>query len=382
MTKIKTVAVLGAGAMGSGIAQVALQAGYEVNLRDIQQDFLDRSIATIQKGFSKLEKKGVLSQNEIAAMFNRLHTYVHLKDAVCQADLIIEAIPEVLELKLDTFREVDAYAPKDAYIASNSSSMSITAMASVTSRPQQVFGLHFFIPAPVMKLVEVICTESTSQETLNTAVEFGKSLGKEVVVAQKDTPGFVANRIASPGGAYLAALLDDEGLLPEEIDAVSKKAGAPMGSCELCDFSGLDVHFSAQSYYAEKLHPHYAPANTIRKLVEAGNYGMKTGRGLYDWSKGRPDIDISKASDKVDPFAMILIQANEACKLVDDGVCTFEDADRAMKFGYNAPVGPIEAIQNFEPGVLAEKLNLLADKYGREIFRPAESILSGAYKRK
>lgn len=382
LTELETIAVLGAGDMGHGIAALALTAGYQVNLRDIKEEFLQHAREKMGKLFQKMVAKGKLTQEQADNMLqNNLHTYTDLGEAVRGAQVVIEAIPEVLSLKIDTFRQLDELAPPEAFLASNSSTMSITEMAKATRRPKQVLGLHFFNPPLVMKLVEIIQTEITAPETVDFFLELCKKLGKEPVVARKDVPGFIANRVSTPIAAYLSIMLDVEHLDPRDIDATMKKAGLPMGTCLLLDYTGLDLCVNTQRYYVETLGPDYDAPEIIKSMVAAGHYGKKTGQGFYDWSNGMPEIDTSLATGRYDPKVVAMLQANEAGKLVDQGVCTFEDVDKAMKHGYNFAVGPVEAVQNYRAEELTTRLKELEQKYGRTIFHPAKSIETGAYLR-
>ena len=381
MKTVKRIAVLGAGDMGHGIAALALTGGYEVCLRDLREELLVKARSKIAAALDKRVSKGRLIRAEADDMLqNRLHTHVDLGEAVHDADLVIEAIPEILPLKVETFRQLDRLTPEDAILASNSSTMSITAMAEATARPSQVLGLHFFNPPLAMKLVEVVRTEYTCQDTAEFALSFCRGLGKVPVVARKDTPGFIANRVGAPTAAYLSAMLDVERLEAGEVDAAMKKAGLPMGTCLLLDYTGLDLCVSTQAYYAEKLGPDYAAPQAVKDLVAAGRYGKKTGRGFYDWTNGMPQIDVSLDRGRYDPLVVTMLQANEAGKLVDQGVCAFSDVDIAMKCGYNYPAGPIEQLQGMAPGELVRRLEALCETYGKEIFRPAQSIRSGWYR--
>lgn len=377
---VKTIAVLGAGDMGHGIAQVALMAGYKVNLRDIKEEYAQKGADKIFTSLEKFLSKGKMTEEQVNYIKEELlGTYVSLEDAVKDADIIIEAIPEILDLKISTLKDIDKFAKKDACIATNTSTMSITKMSKVTNRSDKVFGLHFFNPVVLMKLVEIIKTDDTSDETVEMAKALVDKFGKIGVVAHKDTPGFIANRIIASTTGYLSAMLDVEKLDPNDIDASYRILGAPMGPCELNDYTGLDVAVHSTEYFVENLSPDYEAPKMFKDLVKEGHYGKKTGSGFYDWSNGRPEIDMSKYTGKYDPKEVTIIKANEACKLVDQGVCSLEDIDTAMKYGYSEMKGPIELIQSYKPEELTEILNELADKYDREIFRPSKAISEGKY---
>jgi len=378
---IKTVAVLGAGDMGHGIAEVALLAGCKVYLRDIKTEFVDKGAKRIKESLAKLTKKGKVSK-ELADKIDSglLIPCVDLKEAVSSADLIIEAVPEIVALKKETFKDVDKYAPVHAILASNTSSISITDIASATGRPDKVLGLHFFNPVIIMKLVEVIRAEKTSEEAMQAAYDFCIKIKKIPVRAEKDVPGFIVNRINAPTHILRGCIIDNGIAQPEEIDALMRKTGLPMGPFELLDFVGLDVHRHILLYYAENLHSDYQPYNILEEKVKSGHFGKKTGQGFYDWSKGRPEIDLSKATDKVEPFDFTAVQTNEAAKLVELGVCRLEDIDKALLNASGLKKGPISAAQETEPAELTERLEKLAERFNKTIFKPAKMIKEGSYK--
>ncbi len=379
--EIKTVAVIGAGDMGHGIAEVALLAGYRVFLRDIEQRFVDKGVQRIEESLKKLLEKGKLTQDHYDLIHKELlNPCVDLGEAVKDADLVIEAIPEILELKKDTFQELDRLAPAHALLASNTSTMRITQIAQATKRPEKVLGLHYFNPAVLMKLVEVIRGEQTSEETMQKAYDFCLKTGKVPVRVEKDVPGFIVNRVQAPGGVLLGCILDHGIAQPEEVDALLKKLGLPMGPYELMDYTGIDINYHAGLYFAQTVHPDFTPAKAVEEKVKAGLLGKKTGRGFYDWSQGRPSIDLSKATDKVDPMDLLAVQINEATKLLEMGVCSPEDIDKAMVNGTGNPVGPMTVAKSQEPQALSARLQSLAQRFQKEIFKPTRTITEGAYR--
>ncbi len=378
---IKTVAVIGAGDMGHGIAEVALMAGYNVFLRDINQEFVDRGVARIHDSLEKLvSKEKVSAEHHEKIRSELLVPCIDLAEAVQKADLVIEAIPEVLELKKETFEEMDKAAPDHAVFASNTSTMSITDIAAITGRPDKVLGLHYFNPAVLMKLVEVIRGDKTSEETMQIGFDFVERNNKVAVRVQKDVPGFIVNRVQAPSGVLLNCILDEGIAGPEEVDAVMRKLGMPMGPYEIMDFTGLDIGYNGSKYFADKIHPDFAPGKTLEAKVNAGELGKKTGKGLFDWSAGRPEIDVSKATDKFDPVDLVAVNANEVTKIVDMGVCSLEDADTAVVNATGNVVGYIAMVKGIEPQDLAKRLDDLADRYNKEIFRPTEMIKNGEYR--
>ncbi|MEE4352838.1 MAG: 3-hydroxyacyl-CoA dehydrogenase NAD-binding domain-containing protein [Desulfatiglans sp.] len=378
---IKTLSVLGAGDMGHGIAEVALIAGYKVFLRDIKQEFVDKGAKRIDESLQKLVLKGKVKADHYDRIQKELiHPCVDLQEAVRETDLVIEVAPEILDLKKEIFREVDQLAPSHALLASNTSTMSISEISSATNRPEKVLGLHFFNPVVIMKLVEVIRGSKTTEETMSIGYDFGKNLGKIPVRVEKDVPGFIVNRINAPAHVVRGCILDSGIVGPEEFDALVRKSGAPMGPFELWDYVGIDVGLNVLSYYEKNLHPDYKPYRFLKEMVDQGRFGKKTGKGFYDWSKGRPEIDLEKATDKVDLADITAVQINEATKLIEMGVCAIEDIDVAVVNGSGMKVGPIAMAQDLDPAELTQRLENLSKKYKKEIFLPTNMIRQGDYK--
>lgn len=383
LEELKKMAVIGAGDMGHGIAQVALMAGYKVNLCDIKQEFVDRGISRIYASLDKLQEKGKISADLVAAIKNNMLTgYTSIGEACADVDFVMEVVPERMDIKLPTLAAIDAAAPERAVIGSNTSTMSITKLATATKRPDKVFGMHYFNPVVLMRLVEVIRGDKTSDETIQFALDYVKKLGKTLVYAKKDTPGFIANRIAAPVIVYNGLMLDKEGFDPADIDTSMMRIGQKMGPMELADYSGVDVMAACQDYYHEHLDPEYGSSKAMQQLLAAKHFGRKSGQGYYMWpAKGRPVIDESKYTGKYDTDIPFFIQANEATKLYEAGVCSLEECDIAMEYGYNT-AGPIRYIQKYDPAYVAGKLQEISKKFGYKIFAPTETIRTGAYKTK
>jgi len=378
---IKTIAVIGAGDMGHGIAEVALIAGYKVYLRDINQEFVDKGVGRIIASLEKLVSK----EKVPAAHFDKIKKELmipctDLAEAVKEADLVIEAIPELMDLKRETFKAMDAAAPAHTIFASNTSTMKITDIASATSRPEKVLGLHYFNPAVIMKLVEVIKGEKTSDEAMQIGYDFVVKNSKVPVKVHKDVPGFIVNRVQAPSGVLLGCILDKKIEEPEAVDAVLRNLGSPMGPYETMDYTGLDISYHGSAYFAEAIHEDFRAGETLTAKVKANDLGKKTGKGLFDWSFGRPEIDLSKASDTFDPMDLVAVNANEATKIVAQGACALEDVDTASINGTGSPFGPMALIKGMEPADLTKRLEGLAENFGKEIFKPTQMIKDGSYK--
>jgi len=282
--EIKKVAVVGCGAMGSGIVQVVLQSGYEVVAREVDQAFLEKGLEKVKASLEKLVKKEVLTEEVRDATLKRLTGTVSL-DSLADCELIIEAVFEDLQIKIDLFKELDMVCRKDAVFASNTSFLSITQMAASISRKERFLGMHFFQPAPVMPLVEVVKTLSTAPEILQTAVDFVKSLGKVPILA-KDQAGFIVNFLYTPFMLDAMHAVSNGVASIEDIDkGIKLGLNHPMGPLLLADYIGLDLIFNAGNVmFEEYRESRYAPPPVLRKLIMMGYLGLKTKRGFYDWS--------------------------------------------------------------------------------------------------
>jgi len=288
------ISVIGSGTMGNGIAHVFAQYGHQVSLIDVQQAALDKALSTISKNFDRQVAKGSISEEEKSGALGRIQTFTSLGDGVKDADLVIEAATENLQIKLDLFRQLDELCPQHSILASNTSSISITKIGSVTNRPDKVIGMHFMNPVPVMKLVEVIKGYATSNETTETVMAVSSKLGK-IPVEVNDYPGFVANRILMPMINEAIYTLFEGVAGIEEIDTVMKLGMAhPMGPLQLADFIGLDVCLSIMRVLNDGFgNPKYAPCPLLVNMVEAGFKGVKTGEGFYEYTPGSKELKVS-----------------------------------------------------------------------------------------
>ena len=292
---MKNIVVIGAGTMGNGIAHTFAQTGFNVNLVDVSTESLEKGLKTITANLDRIVAKGNLTEDQKNATLKNISTFTQLKDAVKDADLIVEAATENLDLKLKIFKQMDEIAPEDCILATNTSSISITKIASVTNRPEKVIGMHFMNPVPVMKLVEIIKGYSTSKETFSEIFEMSKTLGKTPVEVN-DYPGFVANRILMPMINEAIETLYNGVAGVEEIDTVMKLGMAhPMGPLQLADFIGLDVCLAILNVMHDGFkNPKYAPNPLLVNMVTAGKLGIKSGEGFYDYSESRKAEKVSK----------------------------------------------------------------------------------------
>ena len=380
--EIKNIVVIGAGLMGAGIAQVSLMAGYNVTLVDVKDEFITKGIASIEGGLKRLEDKGKLVAAEV---MRRLKTTLDLALAVKDADFIIEAVIEKMDVKKDVFKTCDINAPPHCIIATNTSTMSITEMASVTNRPDKCIGMHFFNPVPLMRLVEIIAGEKSSDEAMEIGVQVGNSLpclrgDRYVVKVLKDRPGFIVNRLNAPGGIYRNYLLDlcvEKGIPWEHLDA-DYEGKVPMLPCVLADYVGIDTSYYGAQYYVDNLSPDFNPGKVITQMVKEGKLGRKTGQGFYDWSQGRPNPDTSKKANLVDFDLITAIRLNEGCRLLEEGVTkSYTVIDEANMAGRNTP-GPFKAGKD-KYKLCINKLEEFVKKTGKKYLLPCDFMKSGKF---
>jgi enoyl-CoA hydratase / 3-hydroxyacyl-CoA dehydrogenase len=336
LPQINKITVLGSGIMGHGIAQISAMNGYNVVLRDIEERFLESAMNKIRWSLDKLVEKNKINKQESDKIHGRIKPIVELKEALDDTDLLIEAVPEDLKLKKKVYSEVDQFAQEKTIYSSNTSTLPISEISQLTSRPDRFIGLHFFNPPQLMKLVEVIPGASTAQSIVELGINFVKSLSKDPILCNKDVPGFIVNRIFIPLVHEAAYCLENDSKSMTQIDsAVKFKMYLPMGIFELADYTGLDVIHRAtiEMYSRDKkvVNPH----PKIEQLFSSGKYGKKSGDGFYSYGdKNYERVPLSEEEAKqYDPIRILSVAINNAAWLISNGVCTREDVELAMRLG-------------------------------------------------
>ncbi len=381
LNDIKKIAILGSGAMGHGIALVCSFAGIDVAMSDIKQEFLDRGIVKIRESLEYLVSKGKLMQEDMNAVLTRLKTTTKISEAVIGAQLVIEAVPEVMDIKKSVFKEVADNVPADTILATNTSTMSITEIGSSVKYPESFAGMHFFNPPNRMRLVELIYGGKTSDHTIELLYQLSKKIQKIPVKVLKDRPGFIVNRVNAPVRPLLSAILDEGRIRPDAIDSIMKKHGSPMGPFELMDYIGLDIVYNGMKYYEKALSPDWKPGKFLSERIERNELGMKSGRGIYDWSSGKADIDLSLETSEILSTDFTAIQLNEAVRVFKEGIAqSAADIDMALIAGLNATEGPFSLASGMDPEALAGSLNKLSTRYGLLILKPEPEIKNGSFK--
>jgi len=376
--EIKNITVLGSGIMGHGIAQISAMAGYNVVLRDIEQQFLDKAMGKIKWSLDKLVSKEKISENERDEIFSRIKTIVDLNDAVRDSDLVIEAVPEIMDLKKKVYAELDKVANEQVIFASNTSTLPITEIANTISRPEKLIGIHFFNPPQLMKLVEVIPGQKTSNDVTDLIINFVKSVNKTPVTCRKDVPGFIVNRLFIPLVHEACYVMERQKIQQMEIDsAVKFRLGFPMGIFELADFTGLDViHKATVEMYARDKKV-ILPHPSIEQLFNEKKLGQKNGEGFYKYSDDKYErIPLSEESaQKCDPTQIIANILNNAAWLVTNNASDIDEIEKAASLGLGLKKPLFDTAKEIGIKKIVEELKELSKKYGT-FYEPDPLLLS------
>ena len=380
LLEIKNATVIGAGIMGHGIAEVLALSGLNVVVNDVSQDFLDRARQNVQSSLTRMKESGKINESVMIDTLARLSFSTDIKNSVAKADIIVEAVPEVLDIKKSVIKEVESSCSPDAIIASNTSNFRITELQEGSVRPKRIVGMHFFNPPVVLKLVEVVKGEKTDNQTFEAVYDLSRKIGKTPIRVVKDSPGFVVNRINAPESLFFCLLLDRKIDSPASIDIFARSQGLPMGPYELMDYVGIDTVVHSLEYYAKELSPEYGKCMIFRQMMEQNKLGRKTGHGFYTWESGKAQIPSGEPSSKVELMDVLAIELNEAVKLIEEGVASPEDIETGVRLGMNRPFGPISVAQGLTNAEIKKKLEDLSARFESTVFAPARSIAEGKLK--
>lgn len=370
---MKNITVLGSGVMGHGIAQVSATAGYDVVLRDIKQEFLDRAMGKIRWSLDKLVAKGRISAEEGDSIFRRIKPVVDLGEAVRDAEMVIEAVPEIMDLKKAVYAELDRAADRGVVFASNTSTLPITEIADTTSRPDRFIGIHFFNPPQLMRLVEVIPGEKTADATTELTREYVRSVGKEAVLCRRDVPGFIVNRLFIPMVHEACYAMDEAGASLEEVDsAVKFRLGFPMGIFELADFTGIDVIHKATVEMHLRDKKVVLPHPAIGRMFDEKRLGQKSGEGFYRYADDKYErVTLSEElASRFDPVRLVANVVNNAAWLVSNKASDIEELERAASLGLGLKRPVFDTAREIGIARIVDVLNGLADGHGGEFYRP------------
>ena len=375
---IETLAVLGAGTMGHGIAEVAALSGYEVFLRDIEEDLVEEGYDEIDWSLQKLAENDAITEDDREAALGRVTPVVDLETAVADADVVIEAIVEDMGVKKQVYGELDDLAPERTVFASNTSSLSVTELSETTDRAERFCGMHFFNPPVRMELVEVIRGGHTSDETLDAIEGLAESLGKTPVRVRKDEPGFVVNRVLVPLMNEACWLVEADEASIAEVDSTAKYGlNLPMGAFELGDQVGNDVTLHVLRYMESVLGAAYEPSPMLVRAAENDKHGRKTGEGFYDYEDGGVDVPPDEGRDDVEA-RLLAVMANEVGKLQQKDIAPVEEVDRAVKLGGGFPDGPARMADDAGLASLVETLEAAHEATGGARYEVSEGLRAAA----
>ena len=376
--EIKNITVLGSGIMGHGIAQVSAMAGYNIVLRDIEQQFLDKAMGKIKWSLDKLVSKEKISEDQRDEIFSRIKPIVDLNDAVHDSDLVIEAVPEIMDLKKKVYAELDKVANNRVIFASNTSTLPITEIADTISRPEKFIGIHFFNPPQLMRLVEVIPGQKTSDDVTDLTINFVKSVNKTPVTCRKDVPGFIVNRLFIPLVHEACYVMERQKIQQMEIDsAVKFRLGFPMGIFELADFTGLDVIHKATVEMHTRDKKVISPHPSIEQLFNEKKLGQKSGEGFYKYSDDKYErIPLSEESaQKCNPTQIIANILNNAAWLVTNNASDIDEIEKAASLGLGLKKPLFDTAKEIGIKKIVEELKELSKKYGA-FYEPDPLLLS------
>ena len=375
---VETIAVLGAGNMGHGIAEVAALAGYSVRLRDVKDEFVQNGYDQIAWSLEKLAESGELTETEVEETLSRIEPLVALDTTLADVDVVVEVVPEKMDLKKEVYAEVEANAPEHAVFTTNTSTLSVTELSEATDRPERFCGTHFFNPPVHMPLVEVISGEHTSDETLTFAEELVESFEKTPIRVRKDVPGFVVNRVLVPLLNEATWIVErEEGTIAEVDSTASARLGLPMGCFELCDQIGIDVALDVLDYMHETLGEGYAPSPLLEAKVDAGTFGKKTGQGFYDWDDGGAEIPDDAGTDSIEE-RLVGVGINELSKLVAADVAPATEIDTAMQLGAGFPRGVTAMASDLGYERIHQRLLELQEETGAVRYEPTSLLAEWA----
>ncbi len=392
ISDIRNIAVIGAGVQGHKIAQVVLMAGFEkviLNSRTMQS--IDKAVEKIinskSVGLKVLEAKGLLKEGESAeSLLDKLVKELDLKKTVEGADFVIEAVPEILKLKQEIFKKLGEFSPDHTILASDTSTMSITQISKFSGRAEKVMGMHFFSPIG-STLIEITKGAKTHDETMDIGHKLANKLpclrGERMVIRlEKESPGFVVNRVIGTGEIYFKWIIEQatkRGIPYEQVDADVIKL-MPMGACLMCDIMGLDTVYNSMKYFASTLSPDFTPSPVFKNLIDQGYLGQKSGRGFYDWSKGKPVINRKKKAGLMDVKIVAAIHLNEGCKLIEEGIVdNYDIIDDAVSAGYHVP-GPFKVGKRWYKR-LSKLLGKFSEENNIEYLKPCDLMKSGAFRK-